>query len=655
MAPQGTITAGVSTLDPYVHGFIGLQIADPLFVNIRQSAEVSNINEDPDRLYPGIDLKIRLLEETRIRPEIAVGLQSAIGHKRMSGEYMALSKRFHDFDFTAGMGWGRFGTAGHISNPLKSLSSHFEKNRNFNDERPAQPESWFTGKRAGFFFGMEYFTPLPGLSVKADWGADRFSGETELFDYDAPAPWSVGLAYSPAPWLNAAIAAQANDKLMARLSLKSNIVNWRDQGAKLEPKTPMRPYRTELALPSEMRRAAEREDIRLADAQIEAQKAKSSLVLRPGIPSPYQIGRGAVHMANHAGPLIEELVITPRVMGLTGPSLHLMRDDLERANAHNNGSSSEIWHNARLDKENKKAFHHPPRHDESTARDSRFHAAWKTEISLAEEDSGVLYRTALTGGYRSPRFFGLIDAGAALRLNLQDNLERLREIRPAASLPVRSDVDLFAARRLSLENSYLAFSHSFSPSLHLMLIGGYLEEMYAGLGGEILYRPFGSRFTLGAELWQAFKRDPLTDMNLGLNGDHLLSGHLSASYDIPHWDVTLKALAGRYLAEDIGTEFGLEKRFENGARLESFITVSEQQDFDLFGGTTHSYHGIRLTLPLGGFSPALQNATKIAAVKPFGRDIGQRINSPLPLYEVTEPFSYEHITRHWEQISHPNP
>src|SRR5690554_1425220 len=65
MDETGTMRAGLSTLDPYVHGFIGFQLADPLYINLRQSAEVSNLNGDADRLYPGVDFKLRLLTETR--------------------------------------------------------------------------------------------------------------------------------------------------------------------------------------------------------------------------------------------------------------------------------------------------------------------------------------------------------------------------------------------------------------------------------------------------------------------------------------------------------------------------------------------------------------------------------------------------------------
>ena len=109
MDEQGTIRTGISTLDPYVHSWLNLQIAKPLSVTLRQSAEISNINDDADRLYPGADFKLRLLTETARRPELSLGAQSAIGHKRMAGEYIAASKRYKNFDFTAGLGWGRLG------------------------------------------------------------------------------------------------------------------------------------------------------------------------------------------------------------------------------------------------------------------------------------------------------------------------------------------------------------------------------------------------------------------------------------------------------------------------------------------------------------------------------------------------------------------
>lgn len=67
MDKSGTVRAGISTLDPYAHSWLGFQLADPLSITVRQSAEVSKVNDDADRLYPGVDFKLRLLTESRSR------------------------------------------------------------------------------------------------------------------------------------------------------------------------------------------------------------------------------------------------------------------------------------------------------------------------------------------------------------------------------------------------------------------------------------------------------------------------------------------------------------------------------------------------------------------------------------------------------------
>lgn len=647
MAPAGTASFGVSTLDPYAHGYIGFQIAEPLYINLRQSAEMSNLNEDADRLFPGMDLKLRLLEESAYVPALSIGLQSLVGHKRMAGEYVALSKRHNDFDFTLGMGWGRYGTAGHFSNPLKGLFSHFGKRRGTDGEFPNEPDDWFTGEKIGFFGGIEYFTPYDGLSLKLDVGADRYSAEQSSFNFETPAPWGIGINYKPTDWADISIGAQGTEKVMGRLSLHAPINGWpfgKDTGAAPY----MRPYRTELALPAHMQMSAQNDNIHLYDVKSDnLYKVSANLEIAPGTPTPQQIGRAIRHMSNHAGPAVEEFEIRPTSMNLRGPSVSLMRRDVEMAVTRNQGSPQEIWHSASFTLGNQEQ----PQHFMSSHQPTNLHLLLDNDVSLSEEDHGLLYRTSLIGEGRMSNFLGLITSGAALRLNVHDNLDKLDKFRPRALLPVRSNVDDFASKNtFSLDRSYIAATRSFTPQLHGQLSAGYLEEMYAGLGGEILYRPFASRLAFGGELWQVFKRDPNASFNLGFNGDRLLTGHLNAWYDIPGYDVTLHAKAGRYLAEDIGGTLSLEKRFNNGARLDAFVTATDRADFDLFGGTSHAYHGVRLSVPLWQEEKSRKWASARVNVLPLGRDTGQALDAPISLYEETDAFSARHLIEHWGSV-----
>jgi len=653
MDETGTVRAGVSTLDPYIHSWLGIQLAEPLSITVRQSAEISNLNDDADRLYPGADLKLRLMKETKTLPELSVGLQSAIGHKRLAGEYLALSKRYKDFDFTAGLGWGRYGSAAHFDNPLKILGSHFGKNRSLDGEMPNQPHDWFTGQDIGVFGGLEYFTPLKGLSVKLDYGADHYIAEQADTGFARPAPWSAGLNYKPASWIALGIAAQGNDKLMGRLSLQSPIKNWRDKDhqTRTEKRKPFRPYRTGLSLPSEMELAAAGEEVQLYDVETTLYNATGSLTLNEKHSTPRQIGHAAKHIANHAGPAIERIEIQPVKLGLYGPAIQIMRSGLENALGKKSGSAEEIWHSTEFLPLKKGILtkRHRPFDQGYGLKDVSFKL--DTQISLSEEDSGTLHRTGIVIGSQAPEAFGFLDSFASFRINTSDNLDRLSEIRPRPALPVKSDIDLFTRRTIALDTAFSAFTHSFRSDLHMSLMGGYLEEMYGGAGGEVLYRPFDARWAIGAESFLAFKRDPETSLNMGYTGDSLLSGHVNGWYDIPEWDLTLNAKIGRYLAEDIGGTLSLQKRFHNGAKLEGYMTMTNQSDLDLFGGTTHADHGIRLSLPLGGFKYAPERASANITLAPFGRDIGQKLENPLPLYDVTESFSARHMAKYWNDIT----
>lgn len=619
MDRAGTVRAGIAALDPYAHSWLGVQITDPLYIGLRQSAEVSNIREDARRLYPGVDIKWRLLEETGTRPEIALGLQSAIGHKRMAGEYIAASKRYGDFDFTAGLGWGRLGSAAHFKNPLSGV---FGEDRKLDGEKPAGPGNWFSGESIGVFGGVEYFTPLRGLSVKLDYGADRYTAERESFGFKAPSPWSAGLNYTPVPGLDLGLAAQGTDKIMGRMSFSGLIGNWRDRNDARNRK----------------------QYVPLLRRDMEAGGAQARLALQEGLPAPYQIAAAAKNVAARTKDDQTEISLTPGILSLKGPTARLIRADLQSPER----SAQEIWHNTGFET---KKISKIPRPDEPSWPASAFRFRLDNQLSVSEEDSGTLYRSSFIAGGRTPDFYGLIDNFYSLRLNLADNLERLNESRTRAMLPVRSNVDDFAQQRLAVETLFSAFTHSFRPDLHLALLGGYLEEMYGGLGGEILYRPFGSRLAVGAESWLALKRDPLTAFNLGFNGDRLLTGHVNLWYDLPLWDVTARLSAGRYLAEDTGATLGLQKRFENGSLLEAFVTMTGLHDADPFGGAAHAYNGLRLSVPLGGYKHVPRNTDINVIAAPFGRDAGQRLENPLPLYELTQPFTAQHMARHWNDVT----
>jgi len=583
MDPAGTVRIGTSHLDPYLNSFAGFQIAEPLSVTLRQSAAVSSPFAKAEYLAPGLDLKLRLLTETSTRPAIALGLQSAIGRGRMAGKYLAFSKRYHSFDFTGGIGAGRI--------------DH--------------------GKSAALFGGVEYNTPVKGLSVKLDYNPDPYTAERDaIAGFDAPAPWGLGLNYQPRPWVDFGVGVQGTDKIMARISLQTLLQKFPAPDSDTAP---------------------------FAAAQDTPQNPEY-VALESGVSTPRQLGARARIFAQNRAYKSPDIPLTPTVLGLQGPTVTLLKRDIGAQEA----SAEELWHNTDIDQH--KTLRPFKRTPHKFFDLSAFHFTLDNTVSLAEEDIGILHRSSLLVAAQAPDVSALIDNFYAVRVNLNDNLDHLSDTRAPDLFPVRSNIADFAQNRISMDTLFSAYTHSFTPNLHLSLLGGYLEEMYSGTGGEILYRPYGQRFAIGAESWLAMKRDPLAPLGMGLTGEAALTGHLNGWYDLPLWDMTLKASIGQYLGTDKGGTLGFEKTLPNGAKLSGFVTMTNTADLNPFGEQASLYNGIRLTVPLGGYPYVPRNTDTTLRMEPLGRNAGQRLNNPIPLYDVTEPFSAEHIAAHWSDI-----
>lgn len=640
MDAEGTVRAGVSTLDPHNHAFLGMQIAKPLYINLRQSMGVSSIGEKPSRVYPGMDIKLRLKEESRYAPEISFGMDSALGHQRFSSEYFALSKRFYDFDFTGGIAWGRMGSAGQLGNPLGRISSHFKQDRDFSGQDASSPSDWFTGKNIGLFGGVEYFTPLNGLSLKADFNADDYPAETRETNDKKPSPWSVGFNYSPKDWLSLGASWIGGDKLMARLTFQTGLTDWNGRSYKEKPDSEENGVLAK-AWGFLKRGGDDPKDPAPGKPQIDGHDISQIVPLNDYQPSSMQIGRAARDLLKDAKPDIQTITIVPITSGVRGKAMTFSRRDLEQTFERNQGSPEEIWNDLEFSDDSRSIG------QEGKARKYKFIP--ELSFSLGEEETTHLYRASAVFEEQKRLGYGFT-SGSSLRLNLADNLHRLMKFKDINLQSVRGDADLFTYNRVNVDRAYLSWMKTVIPDFHLAVTAGYLEEMYAGYGGEIMYRPFDSPFALGAEAWNLYKRDGLSALALATGGDAALTGHLNLYYDIPDTDLTTYAKIGQFIGGDRGASVGVQKQYDSGLKLKGFVTATNARDKDVFDSDRNLYAGLQLSLPIGNLKFIPQGSEIRASIAPIGRDDAQIVDKPVSLYDVTEPMSYRHLGRNWQGV-----
>tara|TARA_R110002126_G_scaffold13118_4_gene56875 strand:+ start:24417 stop:26558 length:2142 start_codon:yes stop_codon:yes gene_type:complete len=649
----GTLSAHIGTLDPYVHFGLGLQLFDGLHAQMRQSAEISSVQDDANRLFPGIDLKLRLMRETQRRPEISMGLSSAIGHKRMAGEYIAATKRFGDFDLTTGLGWGRFGSAAHFDNPLSALGGHFKSRRPLDGEDANSPDDWFTGNSIGFFGSITWQSPIDGLSLSADYGADRYRAEKAAINsFDSPAPYSIGASYAPKKWASFSVGLSGADKIMGQIHLSTPMQDAKTHSAKRY---------TERALPNRLwHKIRGSTDTNIwpednPDAFISSTEynnhEKTIQIETAGQHEtlPYIIGKASKELINKSYAELRRVEALPMRYGLQGPKIKILRRDLHHASVDNIGSAEEIWQNAQITKKSFKPAKPSREYQKQTAKFWGF--TLENHISLNEEDNGTLMRSALLVSRRIPVGRHFLSINRA-RINLFNNLEGLKYLRLSDAKTVRGNVEDFAANRFGYDQAAAVYNRTLFNSLHVAMSAGYLEEMYFGGGAEILYRPFDKTWAIGAEIFDVIKRNPFTLGASGFeDGTNTITGHVNTYYEVPNTDATIGLSAGRYLAKEYGATLSIAQNFRNGTMLNGFVTSTQKQDQDVFGGTTHLYGGLNLSVPLGALSFLPNGSAATLKTSPLGRNAGQRLGKPFALYDETEQLSRRHIIQNWADIT----
>ena len=161
--------------------------------------------------------------------------------------------------------------------------------------------------------------------------------------------------------------------------------------------------------------------------------------------------------------------------------------------------------------------------------------------------------------------------------------------------------------------------------------------MFAGIGGEWLYRPFASRVALGVDANYVQQRDFRQDFGFGdagtQTGYRVATGHGTLYWDTGWNDVQAKVSAGRYLAKDMGATFDLSRVFDNGVKFGAFFTKTNVSAATFGEGSFDK--GVYLSVPFDAFLTRSSNTTAKALWKPLTRDGGAMLDRSVELYDLT--------------------
>jgi hypothetical protein len=219
-----------------------------------------------------------------------------------------------------------------------------------------------------------------------------------------------------------------------------------------------------------------------------------------------------------------------------------------------------------------------------------------------------------------------------VRGRLLNNYDKFKDP-GSSSLPrVRTHLrEYFVTSPATMTNLSISKTSRLTRDWYGTVYAGYFEEMFGGVGGEVLYRQPGSRWAVGADMNQVKQRS--FEQNMSFLDYKAKTGHLTGYWSTPIEGVHASLSAGQYLAGDKGSTLTIAKVFANGTTMGAYATKTNVPAA-LFGEGSFD-KGIYWAIPFDAFLTSSSRSYANFAWKPLTRDGGARVVRPVNLYNET--------------------
>jgi len=650
--PNGQLSATVSHFAGITRNTVTFQITPRLSGSFRYSAHISPGAFNFDRSF---DFKYKILDEGKRRPALALGMQDVIGTGAYSGEYLVASKHFSpQLKVTGGIGWGRFATYGEFSNPLAVLSPYFRTRAvGFGLGGVPAYSRWFRGP-AALFGGVEWQTPNPRVSVKAEYSSDGYTDSltSPTINHRSPFNFALNYRFKNGAQLSAyylygsAVGVSGTFSINPRKPLgggnregaplpvisRPNDVAY-DTGWTSQPDG-------EKILRGNIQTLLDMDGQELEALRLSATKAEVRFLNKTRGPVSEAIGRVARVLSRVMPPSVETFVIIPVVKGMPLVAVKLRRGDIEKLENDPNGAA-EILKKAEIS-DGLTSFA-----GIGFANGIYPHLDWAFKpyvmASFFDPDKPVRmdFGLRLEGEYDVAP--GVILSGSVRKRVIGDMNTVTRVSNSLMPVHVRSDSGLYDnAGDPVIE--HLTGELFFRPRADLFgrVTAGYLEKMYGGISIEGLWKPVDGKLAFGLEI-NAVKQRAFNQL-LGFQNFGVVTGHASAYWDMGHGFYS-QLDVGRYLAGDYGATFTLDRVFDNGWKIGAFFTLTDVP-FSTFGEGSFD-KGLRVSIPISWITAKPTRQVKSLVLRPLTRDGGARLEVRNRLYGLVEDYRGDRLRRRW--------
>lgn len=597
----------------------------------------------------GFDLKILLREEQQFLPALAVGLRDIAGTGLFSSEYIVTTKRIGSFDISTGLGWGILGSADNISNPFVDLDDAFiDRNAEQGEGGQFSFKSWFSGKTA-LFGGIEYDLKKYGLRFKAEYDTSK-PFQNGMVPFKPSTDINFGFSYHYLDWLDIGAAYERGDQFRISFTLTGDF--FKDTIPKPKPKNVIKlrkDLRDKALLNKDifyqsLNRSLRDESIYLQGATYEEDKLEVSVASSRFFSTTRPVGRTARIASALVADSVEEITVRTMNGDMETASITLPKKEFENADIYE-GSAVELFLKSKITSKSqtplyKTADFQPtvnfpefrwnmsPGLKHQIGGPEGFYLGqlyWKTDTSLKLARNLTLYST--------------------IGLNLYDTFEFKN---PSFSeIPhVRSDIQEYLDQGKN-NVARMQLEYMFSPlkDVFVRTDVGLMEEMFGGIGGQILYRPIKKKYAIGFSLHKVRQRD--YDQRFSFRKYETTTGHLEFYAQLPD-KIFMQAHVGKYLAGDKGLTLDLSRRYDSGFVLGIFATKTDLSSIEFGEGSFDK--GFYFSIPTKLFYPDFRSGVISFGMHPLTKDGGAFLTQQNQLFSIFGETNESSISRDWDYI-----
>lgn len=659
MEPEGTLSVNASRVTPYTRVGISGQPFDWLEATLRYTTTstiaygAADVTGTKSNLDKGFDFKARVFKENQWQPEVAVGLRDIGGTSLFSSEYIVANKRWYDLDFSLGLGWGYLGKQEDLSNPLGILYSGFKSRPKSTTAQGGTLgfSSFFRGP-AAVFGGVQWQTPIQGLQLKLEYDGNDYRNDFGGSTVKQTSRFNYGLSYRLNNNMLLSAGWERGNTAMLGLTIQADLSPRQTPPRKISDPSP------EAVRQNQDRPTTEAVDWKAVAERIEktagleveriSQRQRELVVTGEAkryFYTPSTLGRVARVVDNVAAPNIDWITLSEKKEGMplveTSVKRSTFRSTLQEETSLTSLQASVEHVEPALQRQATTIYEAP------TAKPFNFEGSLGYKQSIGGPDAPILYQfTAnLDASYRLNKNTW-VDGLASL--NLFNNYQHFVYTAPSNLPRVRTYIrEYLVTSNITMPRLQLNHTKRLDNEIYALVYAGYLESMYAGIGGEVLYRPLHSDLALGFDVNWVKQR--AFEQNFNFRNYDVVTGHITAyqqNFLMP--EVLLKISAGRYLAGDVGLTIDIGRKFSNGVRMGVWATKTNVSAAQFGEGSFDK--GFYIAIPFDLMTTRSTQEKANIILQPLTRDGGARLNRSQTLYDLTEGRNLEFFHQNFRRI-----